>query len=423
MLAITPFTHPIEAELAVPGSKSLSNRALVIASLAEGASLLTNVLHSDDTGYMMTHLRSLGVALQPSDDQIKVEGTAGRFSPVHASFFCGNAGTTVRFLTAICALVPGTQTITGDKRMQTRPIQDLVEALAGLGADVQAMDGCPPVTTGSAVLRGGHVQVQAHRSSQYLSGLLMIAPYAEQPVTLEVTSEMVSQSYIDLTLDVMAAFGVTVDRPQPQVFSVPSGRYRGRAFAIEGDATSAGYWWALAALTGSRIRVGNVDAGSHQGDIELLPILERMGCDVAHDHGISVQGPPRLRSPGVVDMNRLPDGVMTLAVLAAVAQGETRIVNVANLRIKESNRLAALVNELGRVGILAEELPDGLRIQGGKPRGADIETYADHRMAMSFAILGARVPGIGIRGPECVSKSYPTFFEVLRALSPASVAR
>jgi len=423
MLAITPFTHPIEAELAVPGSKSLSNRALVIASLAEGASLLTNVLHSDDTGYMMTHLRGLGVALQPSDDQIKVEGTAGRFSPVHASFFCGNAGTTVRFLTAICALVPGTQTITGDKRMQTRPIQDLVEALAGLGADVQAMDGCPPVTTGSAVLRGGHVQVQAHRSSQYLSGLLMIAPYAEQPVTLEVTSEMVSQSYIDLTLDVMAAFGVTVDRPQPQVFSVPSGRYRGRAFAIEGDATSAGYWWALAALTGSRIRVGNVDAGSHQGDIELLPILERMGCDVAHDHGISVQGPPRLRSPGVVDMNRLPDGVMTLAVLAAVAQGETRIVNVANLRIKESNRLAALVNELGRVGILAEELPDGLRIQGGKPRGADIETYADHRMAMSFAILGARVPGIGIRGPECVSKSYPTFFEVLRALSPASVAR
>jgi 3-phosphoshikimate 1-carboxyvinyltransferase len=267
------------------------------------------------------------------------------------------------------------------------------------------------------------VQVQAHRSSQYLSGLLMIAPYAEQPVTLEVTSEMVSQSYIDLTLDVMAAFGVTVDRPQPQVFSVPRGRYRGRAFAIEGDATSAGYWWALAALTGSRIRVGNVDAASHQGDIELLPILERMGCDVVHDHGISVQGPPRLRSPGVVDMNRLPDGVMTLAVLAAVAQGETRIVNVANLRIKESNRLAALVNELGRVGILAEELPDGLRIQGGKPRGADIETYADHRMAMSFAILGTHVPGIGIRGPECVSKSYPTFFEVLRALSPASVAR
>jgi 3-phosphoshikimate 1-carboxyvinyltransferase len=166
-----------------------------------------------------------------------------------------------------------------------------------------------------------------------------------------------------------------------------------------------------------------VDATSHQGDRELLSILERMGCQVSVDGGISVQGPPRLRSPGVVDMNRLPDGVMTLAVLAALAQGETRIVNVANLRIKESNRLAALVNELRRVGIVAEELPDGLRIQGGNPHGAEIETYADHRMAMSFAILGMRVPGISIRGPECVSKSYPTFFEVLQALNPARMAR
>jgi 3-phosphoshikimate 1-carboxyvinyltransferase len=423
MLAITPFTHPIAADVEVPGSKSLSNRALVIASLAEGTSLLTNVLHSDDTRHMMTHLRRLGVALQPSDDQVTVAGRAGRFSPLDASFFCGNAGTTVRFLTALCVLVPGAQTITGDERMQSRPIQDLVEALAGLGADVQALDGCPPVTVRSGVLRGGQVQVQAQRSSQYLSGLLMIAPYAEQPVTLEVTSAMVSRSYIDLTLDVMAAFGIVVDRPQPRLFRVPRGRYGGRSFAIEGDATSAGYWWALAALTGSRIRVGNVDAASHQGDLELLPILEHMGCDVAHDHGISVQGPARLRSPGVVDMNRLPDGVMTLAVLAAVAQGETHIVNVANLRIKESNRLAALVSELRRVGIEAEESPDGLRIQGGTPHGAAIETYADHRMAMSFAILGTRVPGISIRGPECVSKSYPTFFEVLQDLSPAGVAR
>jgi 3-phosphoshikimate 1-carboxyvinyltransferase len=423
MLAITPLTNPIMAELAVPGSKSLSNRALVIASLAEGTSLLTNVLHSDDTRHMMTHLRSLGVALQPSADQVTIAGTVGRFSPLDATFFCGNAGTTVRFLTALCALVPGTQTITGDDRMQTRPIQDLVEALVGLGADVQATAGCPPVTVASAVLRGGPVQVQAHRSSQYLSGLLMIAPYAEQPVTLEVTGDMVSQSYIDLTLDVMAAYGVTVDRPQPRVFGVPRARYKGRSFAIEGDATSAGYWWGLAALTGSHIRVCNVDATSHQGDRELLSILERMGCQVSVDGGISVQGPPRLRSPGVVDMNRLPDGVMTLAVLAALAQGETRIVNVANLRIKESNRLAALVNELRRVGIVAEELPDGLRIQGGNPHGAEIETYADHRMAMSFAILGMRVPGISIRGPECVSKSYPTFFEVLQALNPARMAR
>jgi 3-phosphoshikimate 1-carboxyvinyltransferase len=423
MIAITPFIQPIMTEIAVPGSKSLSNRALVVASLAEGTSLLTNVLHSDDTRYMMTHLRSIGITLQPSDDQVTIEGKAGRFASVDASFFCGNAGTTVRFLTALCALVPGAQTITGDERMQSRPIRDLAEALTGLGVDVRAMDGCPPVTVGSGVLRGGHVCVQAQQSSQYLSGLMMIAPYAEQAVTLEVISEMVSESYIDLTLDVMAAFGITVDRPRPRVFNIPKGRYQGRSFAIAGDATSAGYWWALAALTGSRIRVGNVDAASRQGDLELLPILERMGCQLSYDHGFSVQGPASLRSPGVIDMNRLPDGVMTLAVLAAVAQGETRIVNVANLRIKESNRLAALVNELRRVGIQAEELSDGLRIQGGNPHGAAIETYADHRMAMSFAILGARVPGIGIQGPECVSKSYPTFFEVLGTLSPDCVTR
>jgi 3-phosphoshikimate 1-carboxyvinyltransferase len=418
MITIAPFTQPITTEVAVPGSKSLSNRALVVASLADGPSLLTNVLHSDDTRYMMTHLRSLGVTLQPSDDQVTIDGQAGRFASREATFFCGNAGTTVRFLTALCALVPGAQTISGDERMQSRPIQDLVEALTGLGVDVQATDGCPPVTVGTGVLRGGHVRVQAQRSSQYLSGLLMIAPYAEQPVTLEVIGDMVSESYIDLTLDIMAAFGITVDRPQRRLFNIPRGRYQGRSFAIAGDATSAGYWWALAAMTGSRICVGNVDAASRQGDLELLPILERMGCQLSYDHGISVQGPASLRSPGVIDMNRLPDGVMTLAVLAAVAQGETQIVNVANLRIKESNRLAALVHELRRVGILAEELPDGLRIQGGIPHGAVIETYADHRMAMSFAILGARMPGIEIRGPECVSKSYPTFFEVLRGLSP-----
>jgi 3-phosphoshikimate 1-carboxyvinyltransferase len=244
----------------------------------------------------------------------------------------------------------------------------------------------------------------------------MIAPYAQQPVSLEVAGDLVSESYIELTLDVMAAFGLLVERPDRRRFNIPQQPYQGRSFAIEGDATSAGYWWAFAALTGSHVTVKNIAPSSHQGDIEFLPILERMGCAVEREHGLAVRGPHRLTSPGVVDMNRLPDGVMTLAVLAALAQGETRIVNVANLRIKESDRLAALVAELRRIGIEAEELSDGIRIQGGEPHGADIETYADHRMAMSFAILGARVPGICISTPECVSKSYPTFFEQLHAL-------
>jgi 3-phosphoshikimate 1-carboxyvinyltransferase len=420
MLAITPFEAPCNAVVSVPGSKSLSNRALVVSSLAQGKSRLSNVLHSDDTRYMISHLRLLGVPLQAFDHQVEVEGRGGGFGAVHASLFCGNAGTTVRFLTAVCALVPGAQVVTGDQRMQARPIKDLVDALSGLGADIEATNGCPPVTIRSGVLRGGNVRVHANLSSQYLSALLMIAPYAQQAVSLEVAEGLVSESYVELTLDVMAAFGVVVERPTPRQFYIPQQHYHGRSFAIEGDATSAGYWWALAALTGSRIAVGNVQPSSHQGDIEFLHILERMGCTVTRDQGVAVQGPRVLTSPGVVEMNRLPDGVMTLAVLAAVAEGETRIVNVANLRIKESDRLAAQVAELRRVGIEAEELPDGLRIRGGKPHGADIETYADHRLAMSFAILGARVPGIRIGTPECVSKSYPTFFEQLQALHSSS---
>jgi 3-phosphoshikimate 1-carboxyvinyltransferase len=416
MLPIAPFEAPIEAVLAVPGSKSLTNRALVVSSLAEGKSRLSNVLHSDDTRYMMSHLQTLGIALQASDDQVEIEGQGGAFPPVQASLYCGNAGTTVRFLTALCALVPGAQVVTGDRRMQARPIHDLVDALSGLGADIESVSGCPPVTVRSGVLRGGRVEVQAHLSSQYLSALLMIAPYAQRQVTLEVAGDMVSESYIELTLDVMASFGVAVERPDLRRFEIPRRRFQGCSFAVEGDATSAGYWWALAALTGGHIRVSNVQFSSHQGDIEFLRILERMGCMIAQGQGIAVQGPRQLQSPGVVDMNRLPDGVMTLAVLAALAQGETRIVNVANLRIKESDRLAALVTELRRIGIEAEELPDGIRIQGGKPHGADIETYADHRVAMSFAILGVYVPGIRIGTPECVSKSYPTFFEQLQGL-------
>ncbi len=416
MLPITPVEAPIDIAVSVPGSKSLSNRALVVASLAEGKSRLSNVLHSDDTRFMMSHLRTLGIVLQASDDEVEIEGLGGHFPPLQASLFCGNAGTTVRFLTAFCALVPGVQVVTGDQRMQTRPIYDLVHALTGLGVDIECVNGCPPVTIRSSVLPGGRGQVQANLSSQYLSAILMVAPYARQPIGLEAAGEMVSETYIELTREVMAAFGVFVDRPDRRRFHIPQQRYQGRHFAIEGDATSAGYWWALAASTAGRVTVKNIQPSSHQGDMELLPILERMGCTVTRQQGVTVQGPGRLQSPGVVDMNRLPDGVMTLAVLAALARGETRIVNVANLRIKESNRLAALVAELRRMGIEAEELADGIRIQGGEPHGADIETYADHRMAMSFAILGSRVSGVRIGTPECVSKSYPTFFEELQAL-------
>ena len=214
------------------------------------------------------------MSLQASEDQVEIEGRGGEFSPVQASLFCGNAGTTVRFLTALCALVPGRQTVTGDERMQARPIRDLVVALSGLGVDLEATHGCPPVMIRSDALRGGGVRVQANLSSQYLSALLMIAPYAQQPVTLDVAEGLVSESYVELTVDVMADFGVAVERPTTRQFMIPLQHYRGQSFAIEGDATSAGYWWALAALTASRITVKNVQPSSHQGDVGFLQILD-----------------------------------------------------------------------------------------------------------------------------------------------------
>src|SRR5215510_2840004 len=225
MVLITPFAAPIDAVVSVPGSKSLTNRALVVASLAEGKSRLSNVLHSDDTHYMMSHLRTLGIGLQAFDDAVEIEGRGGQFSPVQASLFCGNAGTTVRFLTAFCAVVPGAQVVTGDQRMQARPIRDLVDALTGLGVDIECVNGCPPVTVRSGVLRGGRVQVQANLSSQYLSAVLMVAPYAQQPINLKVTGKMVSETYVELTLEVMAAFDVVVDRADPRRFNLPQRRY------------------------------------------------------------------------------------------------------------------------------------------------------------------------------------------------------
>jgi 3-phosphoshikimate 1-carboxyvinyltransferase len=274
MLPIFPFEAPIDTIVSVPGSKSLSNRALVVASLAAGKSRLSNVLHSDDTRYMIAHLRTLGISLQASDDEVEIEGLGGHFQPVQATLFCGNAGTTVRFLTAFCSLVPGAQVVTGDQRMQTRPIYDLVDALTGLGVDIECVNGCPPVTVRSAVLPGGRVQVQANLSSQYLSAILMVAPYAQQAISLEAAGEMVSETYVELTLEVMAAFGVAVERPDRRRFHIPQQCYQGRNFAIEVSRVLVG--------------AGCVDRGSRHGAKYPTLVASRGHGAVAHPgaHGM-----------------------------------------------------------------------------------------------------------------------------------------
>ena len=411
----------IAPEHAVPGSKSYTNRALTIAAVADGTSTLRDVLISDDTRVARAALEHLGIKVAYDDGAFTVHGLGGQFSDPGAPLFLGNSGTATRFLTAMMTLAGFPSTITGNERMQERPIADLLAALGQLGADVASErgNGCPPVRIGATRLQGGRATVSGAISSQFLSALLMAAPYAQQDVTLEVQDALVSVPYVDLTLDIMARFGVEVTHDDYRLFRIPGRQvYAARDYAIEGDASSASYFWGLAALLGQAMCVTNVPPDSVQGDTRFLQVLERMGCTVSRRQGWHVAGPQQLRPLGDIDLNALPDAAMTVAVLAAFCQGKTRLCNIANLRVKETDRLRALATELRKIGAAVTELPDGLRIDGDPAalHGAEIDTYDDHRMAMCFGMAGARLPGIRIREPDCVAKTYPGFWDDLRGI-------
>jgi 3-phosphoshikimate 1-carboxyvinyltransferase len=305
--------------------------------------------------------------------------------------------------------------------MHQRPISDLLEALNHLGAEVVSIygNGCPPVRIGAQRLRGGATTISGAISSQFLSALLMAAPYSRQEVTLSVRNTLVSAPYVDLTLDIMTQFGVHVEREAYQRFIIPGQQcYVGREYLVEGDASSATYFWGLAALLGQEMHVTNMPTTSVQGDLRFLHVLERMGCTISRSHGLGISGPPQLQPLGDIDLNALPDAAMTVAILAAFCKGTTRICNVANLRVKETDRLRALATELRKLGTPVQEFSDGLQIDGNPEalHGADIATYDDHRMAMCFGMAGARLPGIRIEDPACVSKTYPGFWEDLQHL-------
>jgi 3-phosphoshikimate 1-carboxyvinyltransferase len=412
-------TPGIAPEHAVPGSKSYTNRALTIAAVADGTSTLRDVLISDDTRVARAALERLGIQVTHDDGVFTVHGLGGQFSDPGTPLFLGNSGTATRFLTAMMTLAGFPSTITGNERMQERPIADLLTALAQLGADVSSErdNGCPPVRIGATRLQGGRATVSGAISSQFLSALLMAAPYARHDVVLEVQDTLVSVPYVDLTLDIMARFGVEVAHDDYRLFRIPGRQvYAARDYAIEGDASSASYFWGLAALLGQTMCVTNVPPDSVQGDTRFLQVLERMGCTVSRRQGWHVAGPQQLRPLGDIDLNALPDAAMTVAVLAAFCQGETRLCNIANLRVKETDRLRALATELRKIGAAVTELPDGLHIDGNPAalHGAEIDTYDDHRMAMCFGMAGARLPGIRIREPDCVAKTYPSFWDDLR---------
>lgn len=417
MIEIKPV-KTVDATVAVPGSKSLTQRALIAAALGDGTSKLIGPLASEDTSYTSKALEQMGVIVNRENDNVWiVEGSGGKLTTPENSIFLGNNGTATRFLTSVTALGHGEFEIDGEERMRERPIAPLMEALQGWGVDIISIHGtgCPPLRLKSNGLTGGATVLPEGKSSQYLSSLLLVAPYAAQAASLSVKGDVLSKPYVAMTLSVMADFGIDVTCNEEYTsFSIPQGSYRAMEYEIEGDASNASYFWAAAAVTGGRITVSNVPVPSLQGDALLVPLFARMGCEITRNgNGITLQGGKHLEGI-TVDMGDMPDVVPTLAVVAAFAHGDTIINNIEHLRIKECDRLTATLTELVKIGAKVEEGQDYMIIHGdgGKSlHGAEIETYNDHRMAMSFAVAGLRVPGIKIKGEGCVAKSFPDFWE------------
>ena len=417
MIEIRPLEH-CDGVVTIPGSKSYTHRALILSSLADGESALMNAAQCEDTERTSQALIKFGVEVSWESDRVRVLGRGGKFKATDERIDVGNSGSSMRFLTALSALRKGVTLLDGSERMRKRPIGELLSGLGELGVKAysQKGDDCPPVIVESQGLKGGKARVKGEESSQFLSGLLIVAPYAQGDVQIEMTSPLASKPYVEMTRDVMSGFGVEIENQRYDSFFVKAGqRYLPQEYRIEGDASSASYFFSAAAICRGKGRVKNLNPNTLQGDIGFLEILERMGCRVIRGKDwIEVEG-------GVLhgvemDMSAMPDLVPTLAVTAAFASGKTVIQNVGHLRLKESDRIHALAVELGKMGIRAKEGENWLEVEGGRPHGAEIETYNDHRLAMSFAVAGLAIPGVKIAGEQCVNKSFPGFWEELQKL-------
>ena len=420
---ITPWTKPPTATVAVPGSKSITNRAFVLAALASGpesSCTLAGVLQSEDTEVMVHGLRQLGyeVNVDWSARVARVRNSASVRVPAEsADIHVANSGTTIRFLTALVALGRGRYRLDGIPRMRERPIRDLLDALTQMGADARSEndDGCPPVVVRGTDVHNTEVSVRASVSSQYLSALLMIAPFRRDGLSIRLDGPRVSEPYIDMTARMLRHWGATVD-VTPAGFDVSPGVRPVPDYAIEPDASAASYFWAIPAiLGGGAVRVRGLTRTSMQGDVAFVDLLAKMGCHLDEADGeITVHAGPL---HGIdADMNAISDTVMTLATVALFADGPTTIRNVAHIRHKETDRIAAVATELRKLGAGVDEFADGLRITPGPLTGCAVDTYNDHRMAMSLALVGLRVPGVVVNNPGCVAKTYPNFWADLDAL-------
>ncbi len=417
MIEIKP-AGKIKAEVSVPGSKSITQRALIAAALADGESTLIGPLESEDTQYTAGALQQMGVTVDKEEHRWTVYGNGGKIATPGKEIFLGNNGTATRFLTSVAALGTGVFKISGDERMAERPILPLMQALKGWGVDIASINnnGCPPLLIKADGLSGGKTILPEGKSSQYLSSLLLVGPYARQEAELDVEGEILSLPYVFMTLAVMDAFGIRVEANEAlNSYKIPQGIYNAREYAIEGDASNASYFYAAAAVTGGEVTVPNVPVPSLQGDAAFVALLARMGCQINKTgEGLMVSGPEELKGI-TIDMADMPDVVPTLAVVASQAKGRTTIKNIAHLRIKECDRLHVMAVELAKMGVRVRELDDALIIEGKDPdvpmHGAEINTYNDHRIAMSFAVAGLTVPGVKVLGEECVAKSFPDFWE------------
>lgn len=427
---IDPVTAPICASIRPPGSKSITNRAIVCAALAAGRSVLSGVLDSEDTTVMIEAWQQLGLHVEHNkvDQTLVIDGGGGKTPVVDAELFVANSGTTIRFLTAALAASEGRFRLDGVARMRERPIADLLAALRQLGAEVESLNAehpnCPPVLLNARGLAGGRATVAGNISSQFLSGLMMAAPMARADVELQVEGELVSVPYVAMTAEVMRAFGAEIDGNQQGPFTISAAKkYRGAHYAIEPDASAASYFWAAGALTNGSATVEGLSRRSLQGDVRFCGCLEQMGCEVAYgSDSITVQGG---KLQGIdVDMSDISDTVQTLAAVAMFAEGPTTVRGVAHNRVKETDRISDLATELRKLGAIVDEFPDGLAIH--PPREVtpcEIETYRDHRMAMSLALVGLRSAGLTILDPGCTAKTYPHYWEDLALFAGCRVRR
>lgn len=411
-ITLKSINHPVHAALDLPGSKSVTNRALLLAALAKGRSQLTNFLRSDDSIAFMQSLASLGVEFEEHETILMVDGKGKLESSDRV--WCQDAGTAARFLLAACSAFKGMFLLDGTERLRERPLVDLVKVLRALGAEIDK-DQLPCTIRGN-VLTGGKIHLDAHKSTQFVSALLMISPFMQQPLTL-ITDNLNRQAYIDITCQMMKSFGVEVEVTKDRYHVPLLQTYHAREYAIEPDLSTASYFFAAAALTAGNITVRGINR-QHclQGDIRFLEVLGKMGCQVtAHEHSVTVQGPQRLH--GVeVNMQDFSDPFLTLAAIAPYADSPTLIKGLAHTRLQESDRVTAIATELTKLGVVVKTGADWIQIFPSQPKAATVFSHHDHRVAMSLAILALKTPGIQLEYSGCVAKTCPDFFERINGL-------